>query len=121
MVLSDRDIVSVVAPGSEGYLGVLANHAPVMTELTIGELDLRRGDGDSDAMALAGGFMEVFENTVTVLAERAELKGEIDIERAERAAQRAQERLAARGQEVDVERAQAALKRALNRLNVARC
>ena len=120
VVLSDRAIVSVVLPGSEGYLGVLANHAPLVTELKIGEIDIRRGDGTDDAMAVAGGFVEVLDNSVTVLADSAELRGEIDIERAEQALHRAEERLAARPPELDTERAEIALKRALNRLGVAR-
>ena len=74
VVLSDRGVVSVTAPGSEGYLGVLANHAPLMTELAIGELDFRRADGTEESMAVAGGVMEVHENKVTVLAEIAELR-----------------------------------------------
>ncbi len=118
IVLSDPDIVSVTAPGSEGYLGMLANHAPLMTELKIGKLDLRRRDGTKDAMAIAGGFLEVFENKVSVLAESAELASEIDVERAERSVKRAEERLAAG--EVDAARAHASLQRAMNRLNIAR-
>lgn len=120
VVLSDSEVTSVVAPGAMGYLGVLAHHAPLMTELGIGHVDFRRMDGTSDQMAVSGGFMEVFENTVTVLAETAELKSEIDIERAEQAVKRAEERLASRPPEIDFDRAQVALERALNRLDVAR-
>lgn len=119
VVLSDNQIVSVVAPGSEGYLGMLANHAPLMTELTIGKLDFRRADGSEGAMAISGGFLEVFENKVSVLAESAELVEEIDIERAEQAKKRAEERLAAAGAELDATRARIALLRALNRLKTA--
>ena len=120
MVLSDGEIVSVVLPASLGYLGVLANHAPLMTELAIGELTFRRADGKSDVMAASGGFVEVFENVVTVLAESAELSEDIDVERAEEARRRAQERITSRAPDVDVTRAEIALKRALNRLGVAR-
>lgn len=120
VVLSDDEIVSVVAPGSEGYLGMLANHAPLMAELKIGKLDYRRSDGTSGAMAISGGFVEVLENDITVLAESAELAQEIDLDRAEQAKKRAEERLAAAGADVDVDRAQIALERAINRLKVAR-
>ncbi|MCL5104745.1 MAG: F0F1 ATP synthase subunit epsilon [Armatimonadetes bacterium] len=120
VVLSDREIASVVLPGVEGYLGVLANHAPLMTALKLGQLDYRKGDGRVDAMALTGGFVEVFENKVTVLADSAELREEIDIERAESAVKRAEERLAAPSEDIDTDRAQVALQRAMNRLNVAR-
>ena len=119
VVLSDDEIVSVVAPGIEGYLGMLANHAPLMGELKIGKLDLRRADGTSDAMAISGGFVEVFENTVTVLADSAELAEEIDVDRAERAKQRAEERIGSAATNIDFDRAHAALHRALNRLQVA--
>lgn len=119
VVLSDSGVVSVTAPGSEGYLGVLANHAPLMTELKVGRLDLRRDDGTADVMALSGGFMEVFENKVTVLAETAELSSEIDVERAQRALNRAEERITTRTSDTDLDRATYALRRAMNRLKVA--
>lgn len=120
VVLSDDTIVSIVAPGSEGYLGVLANHAPLMTELTVGKLDFRRADDSTGAMAISGGFLEVFENKVSVLAESAELAEEIDLDRAEQAVKRAEERLAAAVPEIDAARAQIALQRAINRLRIAR-
>ena len=120
IVLSDGEIVSVVLPAYLGYLGVLANHAPLMTELAIGELAVRRADGRSDSMAASGGFVEVFENVVTVLAESAELSEDIDIERAEQAGRRARERIASHAPNIDIDRAEIALKRALNRLDVAR-
>ena len=120
VVYSNDHVVSVIAPGIEGYLGALANRAPLVTELDVGEIDFRKPDGDRDYIAVSGGFMEVFENKVTVLAETAELFEEIDVERAERAVQRAQERLASHAPEIDIDRAQAALKRALMRLHVAR-
>jgi len=119
VVVSDGGVVSVVAPGSEGYFGVLANHAPMMAELRIGELAFRRADGTSAIMAVGGGFLQVFENSVSVLAECAELANEIDVQRAEQAKKRAEERLAAGGPNVDAARAEAALERALNRLHVA--
>ena len=120
MVLSETETVSVVLPGSLGYLGVLANHAPLMTELTIGELDFHRADGSTDIMAVSGGFIEVFDNVVTVLAENAELAGEINVERAEKAADRARQRMDEHEPSMDFDRAAIALKKALNRLGVAR-
>ncbi len=119
VVYSNDHVVSVIAPGVEGYLGALANRAPLMTELDVGEIDFRKADGDWDYIALSGGFMEVFENKVTVLAESAELLEEIDVERARQARDRAQERLTSRAPELDIDRAQVALKRALTRLRVA--
>ena len=119
VVFSDDHVVSVIAPGVEGYIGALANRAPIVTELDIGEIDFRKPDGDWDYIGVSGGFMEVFENKVTVLAESAELFTEINLVRAEQARDRAQERLASRAPEIDIDRAQAALKRALTRLHVA--
>lgn len=119
VVMSDSGVVSVVAPGSQGYFGMLAKHAPMMAELKIGKLDFRRADDTSNAMAISGGFLEVFEDKVSVLAESAELADEIDIERAEQSKRRAEERLEQNGSEIDVARAEAALARATNRLNIA--
>ena len=119
VVLSDDEIVSVVAPGIEGYFGVLADHAALMSEIEVGRIDFRRSNGSSDAMAVSGGFVEVLENKVTVLAESAELAEQIDIDRAQRAKTRAEERISAHSPDTDVARAQAALHRAINRLHVA--
>ena len=118
VVCSNDHVASVVAPGVEGYLGALANRAPLVTELDTGEIDFRKPDGDWEYIAVSGGFMEIFENKVTILAESAELFTEIDIARAERARDRAQERIASHASEIDIDRAQAALRRALTRLHV---
>lgn len=119
VVFSDPKITSVVLPGSEGYLGILANHAPLMTEIKIGRIDLRRTDGSKDHMAVAGGFVEVFNNKVTLLAQSAELKSEIDLDRAKSAVKRAEERISSKQPNIDIDRAHAALRRAENRLSVA--
>jgi F-type H+-transporting ATPase subunit epsilon len=119
VVLSLDDVVSVVLPGAEGSFGVMANHAPLMAELEAGELDFKRADGTTDAAAVFGGFVEVMENKVTVLAPIGELSEEIDRQRAEAAMQRAKERLESRAADVDLERAAIALRRALLRLRVS--
>ncbi len=109
----------VVAPGIEGYFGVLPGHAPFLTTLGIGELMYRRGR-DEFHLAVAGGFAEVRNDKVIVLADTAERPTEIDRERAERARQRAEQRLAGRAQEeIDYARAACALARALTRLQVS--
>ncbi len=120
IVLSEKHVISVIVPGVEGYFGVLYDHAPLMTQLTIGEIDFRRADKTEDFMAISGGFMEVFNNKVTVLAETAEMSEEIDIARAEEAVHRAEETLAKHDPNVDLEKARISLLKALNRLNVAR-
>jgi F-type H+-transporting ATPase subunit epsilon len=118
-VLSDSQVVSVVLPGIEGYLGVMANHAPLMTEIDIGRIDFRREDGTEDSIAVCGGFVEVYDNTVTILVTSGELREELDTQRAEAALERAKQRLGAGGSDIDLERASTSLKRALNRLHVA--
>jgi len=119
-VVLTQDAVSLVAPGVEGSLGILANHAPLMTELTIGEIWLRDADGRVMRLATSGGFMEVRGNTARILADTAERAEEIDVARAEEARKRAEERLRSRAAEVDHARAEAALKRAIARLRVVR-
>ena len=113
-------VASLQAPGSEGSFGVLAGHIPLLTSLQIGRLRFVEEDGSEVQMAISGGFVEVGREQVAVLAETAERVEEIDVERAEAARARAEERLArAREKRVDVARAAAALARALNRLKAA--
>jgi len=118
VVYSD-DVDMVIAPGVMGQLGILPNHAPLITALTVGELRIKKGE-EEEVMAIGGGFMEVLANQVTVLADTAERAEEIDIARAEAARRRAEERLKRPAPDVDVERARAALRRSQLRLKVAR-
>ena len=109
----------VVAPGSEGYFGVLPGHAPLLTTLGIGELTYRTGR-DERHVFVSGGFAEVRNDKVIILADAAELPPEIDRARAAHAKTRAEQRLNGRSQEdVDFTRCQLALTRALMRLQVA--
>lgn len=114
-----EQVDEVVAPGVEGYFGVLPGHAPFLTTLGIGELTYRAGR-EEHHLALVGGFAEVRNDKVIVLADAAERPEEIDRARAERARERAERRLSGRtADDVDFARAQAALMRALMRLHVA--
>ena len=113
------DVDSVVTPGAAGELGVLPNHAPLLTPLLPGELRVTK-DGQEQAMAVSGGFLEVLGNTVTVLADAAEHAEEIDLERAQEAIRRAEQRIASREADLDLARAVAALRRAETRAVVAR-
>ncbi len=114
-----ESVDEVVVPGAEGYFGVLPGHAPLLATLGIGELTYRKGREEFH-LAVADGFAEVRQDKVIVLADSAERPAEIDRERAERARQRAEQRLAGRSQEdVDYARAMCALARALTRLQVA--
>jgi F-type H+-transporting ATPase subunit epsilon len=118
IVYSD-EVDVVVAPGVEGELGILPHHASLMTMLQPGELIIRKG-GQENYLAVTGGFLEVMNNKVTVLADAAERSEEINEERAQAAMKAAQERLAQRGADVDLEQGMAAVRRAQVRLNVAR-
>ena len=119
LVVSET-VDEVVAPGIEGYFGVLPGHAPFLTTLGVGVVTYRIGR-DERQLAIAGGFAEVRNDKVIILADSAERPEEIDRARAERARERAERRLSGRGQEeVDYARAQISLTRALARLQVAR-
>src|SRR5207253_3315292 len=101
-----------------GYLGILPGHAPLITELAVGEITYRSG-ASTHHLAVAWGFAEVLPDKVTILAETAERPEEIDVKRAQEARQRAEELLKSGKTEVDYERAEDALKRADTRLQVA--
>ena len=118
-IVLKQDSASVVVPGAEGSLGILADHAPLMVELKAGVVYMKDADGNETTYALSGGFMEVNSNVVRILADTAEPGTEIDIERAEAALKRAEERLRASDANIDTTRAEAALKRALARLQAA--
>lgn len=117
-VIYSADVDIVIAPGVEGQLGILPHHAPLLTMLQPGELVVRK-EGEETAIFVSGGFLEVMQNRVTVLADAAERAEEIDIERAEAAKRRAEEMLRLRPADIDLARADAALRRALVRIKVA--
>jgi F-type H+-transporting ATPase subunit epsilon len=117
MVFSD-DVNMVVAWGTEGQLGILPHHAPLMTMLRPGDLLIRK-DNEEEYLAISGGFLEVRPDKVVILADACERAEEIDVTRAEAAKRRAEEMLKARPPEVDAAAAEAALRRSLARLKVA--
>lgn len=96
MVLSDDNVDMVIAPSVDGEVGILPHHAPLLTLLQIGELRVKKG-ADEQSIVIAGGFLEVLNNKVTVLADVAERSEEIDTAAAEQARTRAQEALANKG------------------------
>ena len=106
-------------PGVTGYLGILPGHAPLITELGVGEITYK-ASGATHTLSVAWGFMEVLPDKVTILAEAAERPHEIDVERAQKAKDRAEQRLKSNDVEVDYTRAEDALQRADTRLNVAK-
>lgn len=118
IVLEDVDEVEL--PGEEGYFGVLPGHAPLLAALKVGEMWYRKGSDKSYAF-VAGGFAEVLPDRVSILAEVAERAEDIDIQRAEAAKRRSEERLSKPTVvDLDAERARVALLRAIIRLQVSR-
>lgn len=117
----DEDVDIVNAPGYGGDFGVLANHAPFLSTIKIGTLTYENGN-KRESLMVSGGFCEVSNNKITFLVESAEVGSEIDVERAMRAKERAEKRLAQAAQHEDDfnrSRAEIALQRALARLKVA--
>jgi F-type H+-transporting ATPase subunit epsilon len=114
-----QNVEMVVVKGVLGELGILPNHIPMVTPLKIAPVRAKR-DGKEDIIAVHGGFMEVRKDKVVILAESAELPEDIDVERAEAARRRAEERLRAKQEGVDFQRAQVALQKALVRLQTAK-
>ncbi len=118
VVYSDEGVDEVVAPGVAGELAILPKHAPLLTMIKPGVMRILKG-GEETEMAITGGFLEVRQDRVTILADAAERAEEIDVVRAEEARRRAERILEERVAEEDLARAAAALQRALLRLKVA--
>jgi F-type H+-transporting ATPase subunit epsilon len=123
IVTAERQVYSdevdiVVAPGSEGQLAILPHHAALITTLQPGELTVRRG-GNEVNLVISGGFLDVNDDKVIILADTAERIEEIDVARAEQARLRAEQRLRDSRNEIDVARAEAALRRSLVRLRIS--
>lgn len=124
IVTPDRTVYSGIvqsfsAPGVIGTFQVLFNHAPMLSAIGIGEIKVITSDGTVKMLATGGGFVEVKNNKVVLLAESAESQDEIDVERAQRSKDRAAERLVKKSRDVDIERAKFALYRSLNRLKLS--
>jgi F-type H+-transporting ATPase subunit epsilon len=118
-LLLDEEVDEVTAPGELGEFGVLPNHIAFLSTLVPGEMSYKQG-ATKHTLAISGGYAEVLDNVMTVLAPAAEYSTEIDINRAERAKERAEKRLVELNrEEKDWEIAEAALQRALVRLQVA--
>ncbi|NOU95042.1 F0F1 ATP synthase subunit epsilon [Paenibacillus sp. LMG 31456] len=110
------DMISV--KGSEGELGILPNHIPLVTPLKIAPVIVKQ-NGQSHYIAVNGGFMEVRKDKVVILAESAELPEQIDVDRAKEAKSRAEKRIASKQSETDLKRAELALLKAVNRIDVS--
>ena len=115
----EGDVDEVIVPGSEGELGILPHHAPLISLLGQGVLRVKQG-GQEQEFAIFGGFLQVRPDRVVVLAETADLGSEIDLERAERARREAEKMLqGGLAEEIDLSLARAALQRALIRIRIA--
>jgi F-type H+-transporting ATPase subunit epsilon len=124
IVTPEKKVVETAAeevqiPGKNGYLGILPGHAPLITELAVGEIKYRESGSSEKLLAVAWGFAEVLPDKVTILAETAERPSEINVERARKAKERAEKLLSSGDPNVDVDRALDALHRAETRLEVA--
>lgn len=115
----NKDVEFVVAPGEVGELGILPNHAPLIASLETGVIRYTE-NGQIHKIAISGGFLEVSKNVVTIVAHTAELAEQIDLERAEAAKSRAENRLFERKSDTDFLRAGAALKRSIARIKAVK-
>ncbi len=119
-IVYEEDVVSIIAPGDVGYLGIMSNHAPIITSMKPGKLSVKDGSGNEIKIAVSGGFMENSSNTCTILADSAEFADDIDLERARESLERAKQRVRNAAGEIDTPRAKEAYERAKNRLKVAK-
>jgi len=117
-IYRELEVNSIIAPGSEGYLGILTNHAPLITSLVPGKLTVKDKENQEKVFALSFGFLEVYKNQVTLLADSIESPEDINRKRAQEALERAKKRLKSEDLTIDLPRASAAERRALNRIKI---
>ncbi|MCK4301720.1 MAG: ATP synthase F1 subunit epsilon [candidate division Zixibacteria bacterium] len=121
-VCYEAQVQSLVVPGTEGYLGILSNHAPLITALLPGRIEFADAENRVNIMAVSVGFLEVSKNRATILANAVERADEIDVERAQAAFDREKQRIISAGKgetDIDLPSARAAFERAANRLRIA--
>ncbi len=118
-IFYEGEITSLVAPGIEGYLGILTNHAPLITAIIPGKITIKEPADTELEFSVSHGFLEVSKNNATLLADSLEHISEIDVERASQALKRAKKWLVEKGDTFDRPRAQMALERAKNRLSLS--
>ena len=112
-------IASCTIPGAKGQFQILKDHAALISTVDIGSVKIEYPDSKSVYLTVAGGFCEVKDNSIELIAESAEFAQEIDVDRAEAAKTRAEERLISKGTDINIDRAKLALLRSLNRLKVS--
>ncbi len=112
-------VTSVTVPGVKGEFQVLLNHAPLMSNFEVGRIKLELSDGTEKVLVTGGGVIEILHNIVLLLADSIETPEEIDVQRAEKSAERAKKRISERDKVTDIPRAEISLARALNRMKYA--
>ncbi len=120
-IFYDDDIVSLVVPGTEGYLGVLSNHAPLITALKIGRIEFRDTNEEVSVLSVTNGFLEVSGNIASLLCDAAEYAKDIDVARAETALKKAESHITDynNGQkDIDIAEEKLAVERAKNRIKI---
>lgn len=115
----EGEVEMVSVSGSEGQLGILKNHVPLVTPLAVGKIRIKQ-NGETRTAAVAEGYLDVGREKTTIVTDAAEWPAEIDIDRAELARKRAEELLKEKKENVDHARAEMALKKAINRLDIAK-
>jgi F-type H+-transporting ATPase subunit epsilon len=118
-IFYESEVASVILPGGEGYLGVLTDHAPLITSIKPGKLTIRDKSQNTLVIAVSFGFFETSSNHATLLIDSAEYVSDIDVERARKALERTKQRLADKAGNLDIPRAERAAERARNRILIA--
>lgn len=118
-IFYENEVVSLIAPGIDGYLGILTDHAPLITAIIPGKVTIKDESQSELIMSVSDGFLEVSANTATLLVDSVEYASEIDVERAREALARAKKRLQDAAGSIDLPRARKAVDRARNRLKIS--
>ncbi|MCP4704345.1 MAG: ATP synthase F1 subunit epsilon [candidate division Zixibacteria bacterium] len=117
-IFYENEVASMIAPGIEGYLGILTNHAPLITAVIPGKVTVKGASDEIIEMSVSEGFLEVSANTATLLVDAVEYSSEIDADRAKEAMKRAKKRLIDEAGSIDTPRARKAVERAKSRIRI---
>jgi F-type H+-transporting ATPase subunit epsilon len=117
-IFYEGEVASLIVPGSEGYLGTLTDHAPLITAIVPGKVTLKDKSQEVVEMAVSFGFFEISSNTATLLVDSVEYSSDIDLKRSEEALERARKRMADKAGNIDTPRARRAMAKAKNRLKI---